>query len=634
MKAYLFDIECYKNFFCCGFKEVKTGEKKVFALYDIQGQKVNNLSGLSSFVRNNILIGFHNKEYDNQLVNFLLTHWHVLSILPIKLINKQLFKESTEIIQKDSIKHKYNLPFRSCDLMAIGTIKSSLKHIGVSLKHELLQSLPIPWDQEIKTLEQVEILYKYNWNDIEITEKLYHKLRKAVLSRLEIESAEGFHALDITKSGISNLLTIKMYSEVTGLDKSSFINLRTKRNVINLKDCISPIIKYKTKELQDLLKSIKSKSVNGDGSDDFSQFFRFGNTFYKIAKGGIHDHMKNTIRIAKDDYIIRDADVGSYYPRIIEKFDVFPEHFDHRVKAKYAEYTDLRLKIKKTEPVKAEILKIVLNSFFGKYGSDTFFLYDPKALYSVTLNGQLSLIMLIESLELAGIEVFSANTDGITCYFHKSKEEDYKRICKEWEEYTKLELEFADYDRIYMMNCNNYFVLKEEKLYKTKGFFSTEFDPMKGFDSPIITEAVIKYFKDKIPVRQTIESHSDILDFTSCQNKDKTYYYKYRRVVEGEVVEEIHNYDIRYYASKGGGLLIKSNGDKDISMIANQNVTIINDVNNPYPQANPIDYDYYVKKAIDVINDLIKGKERYSDAVKKWLKDKSKLHPSNQLTLL
>lgn len=621
--AYLFDVETFPNVFMVTFREVKTRLDHTFWIYDIGTHQANDMLKIVSFVSNTLLIGFNNKNYDNPMVNFLCKNYAVLHGYPPAALCRVLFKESQKIIESSYNENKYDLTFRSCDLMAIGTIKRSLKLIGVKLKHEWLQELPYRFDEKIKTIDQLKMIKKYNLNDIDITEKLYYKLRNDVKERLKIEDQEGIEVLDVTRSSIANMLTIKMYQELTGLDKSSFINLRTYRKSVKIKDCISPIITYRSKHLNDFLNSIKKLEISSNVKGDFRQEITINKTTYTIAKGGIHDAMKNTIRIAKDGYIIKDADVGSYYPRIIQHFDAFPEHLDNRVKQGYIKLIDERIAVKKTNPVKADLYKIILNSFYGKYGSDTFFLYDPKAMYQVTLNGQLSLIMLIEELEHNGIEVFSANTDGITAYFHKDLEPVYDKICKDWEEYTKLNLEYSYYDEIYMRNANNYFVIKDKKIYKEKGYFSTGFDPMQGFDKPIIPDAIKEYFLNRIPVRQTIEEHKDILDFTTCQNKDKKFHYLYKFIVNGEYKEERFDQALRYYASKGGGLLVKTEGKKnkkgkfeEEAMIANQNVTLINDVTAPYPLENPIDYDYYVKQAIAVINDLIRPIVESNEKVK------------------
>lgn len=54
-------------------------------------------------------------------------------------------------------------------------------------------------------------------------------------------------------------------------------------------------------------------------------------------------------------------------------------------------------------------------------------------MYQVTINGQLFLLMLIEKLELAGIHVISANTDGIVSIIPNDKFELYCNLCHEWE---------------------------------------------------------------------------------------------------------------------------------------------------------------------------------------------------------
>lgn len=52
---------------------------------------------------------------------------------------------------------------------------------------------------------------------------------------------------------------------------------------------------------------------------------------------------------------------------------------------------------------------------YGAFRDSNDFLYDPYCTYRTTINLQLCLIMLIEELELNGINVVSANTDGIVC---------------------------------------------------------------------------------------------------------------------------------------------------------------------------------------------------------------------------
>ena len=57
--------------------------------------------------------------------------------------------------------------------------------------------------------------------------------------------------------------------------------------------------------------------------------------------------------------------------------------------------------------------KVSLNGTFGKLFSRHSIFYAPEFGIAVTIGGQLSLLMLIERLELSGIRVVSANTDGV-----------------------------------------------------------------------------------------------------------------------------------------------------------------------------------------------------------------------------
>lgn len=105
----------------------------------------------------------------------------------------------------------------------------------------------------------------------------------------------------------------------------------------------------------------------------------------------------------------------------------------------------------KRHKIKAEGLKIAINRMYGAFRDINDYLYDPKCTYKVTINLQLCLLMLIEALELKGIKVISANTDGIVCIIKPEQEADYKACCDWWQEYNNFELEFTNYESIFVM---------------------------------------------------------------------------------------------------------------------------------------------------------------------------------------
>ena len=153
-----------------------------------------------------------------------------------------------------------------------------------------------------------------------------------------------------------------------------------------------------------------------------SQKFKFGKKLnfrlntYTLGIGGLHTDEKPAKYYSNDVVKISSCDVGSFYPSIMINYGIKPDHIDKRFIDILKRITSERLVAKKAkDKVKAESYKIVVNSTFGKTGYDNHWLYDPATLLGVTLNGQLFLLMLIEKLELAGIKVISANTDGIEC---------------------------------------------------------------------------------------------------------------------------------------------------------------------------------------------------------------------------
>src|SRR5690606_34636801 len=121
--------------------------------------------------------------------------------------------------------------------------------------------------------------------------------------------------------------------------------------------------------------------------------------------------------------------------------NIKPEHLDDTFLAVLRRVTEERLAAKKAgQSTKAEALKITINSIFGKLASDTMWLLDYKAFLSVTLNGQLYLLMLVEMLHKAGIHCISANTDGVVARVHERDNATYQAVCDEWMARTRCAL--------------------------------------------------------------------------------------------------------------------------------------------------------------------------------------------------
>src|SRR5712671_6015608 len=100
--------------------------------------------------------------------------------------------------------------------------------------------------------------------------------------------------------------------------------------------------------------------------------------------------------------------------------EAFLTEFDalrqRRLAAKAAGQTDL-----------ANGLKIAINSIFGKTKSPYSWLCDPTVTVRTTLLGQLTLLWIIDALaDAEGVEVISANTDGVTLKVRRDKVDSIK----------------------------------------------------------------------------------------------------------------------------------------------------------------------------------------------------------------
>lgn len=99
--------------------------------------------------------------------------------------------------------------------------------------------------------------------------------------------------------------------------------------------------------------------------------------------------------------------------------------------------------------VMADGFKLSANSVYGKSNDKHSFLFDPIYTLKTTLNGQLMLSMLCEKLNTSiDLTMLQVNTDGITVKIRKTDLDLYYTICKEWEVYTKLTLEYVEYSKM------------------------------------------------------------------------------------------------------------------------------------------------------------------------------------------
>jgi hypothetical protein len=617
--------------------------------------------------------GYNNNKYDRLMLSALLMYYNQFD-KPSKLI-EFLYDTSQRIIRNSdndalwqdnftNMLMKNRLNFRDLDLFQIFRLDhfhKSLKQTSINIKWYNLLEYHMPPISELDvdyyyrltenrglSIEQLNRLYRnsferylhpawkkemeeYNDNDVFICCELVRMNQEEIRLRYMISKEYEINVLSASRSTIADKVIVKLYSKFTGLHPKRFIDTKTIRRKIEVSEILSDKIQFLSPQLNDLLQSLRSLVLRGE-KGEFERTFTYAGTSYTLATGGLHSNEIPAIYVADDKQTIVDRDVTSYYPNLIRSLKVCQKHLnpkawfriadtivDERTEHKHlAKDKSLSLILQIKHFTAAACLKIVANAgIFGKMGSEKSFLCDKKAMYKVTINGQLFLLMLIERLEDAGIHVISANTDGIVTIVPKGLEETADNICHWWEKHLGLELEFTSYSKYITEGVNSYLTVKTDGKKKFKGRMNPKMyleDLSKGYNSPIVAKAVTEYFINGTPVMETLRNSKSILDFCRTQNVNRKYYIEYTHVVDHKMVVEEVQRDTRFYVSLTGGSLMKveilgwdENNQpklKKSSLCAGQRVTVCNLVEDKDISELNINYLYYYNECMAIIEPI------------------------------
>lgn len=323
--------------------------------------------------------------------------------------------------------------------------------------------------------------------------------------------------------------------------------------------------------------------------------------------GGIHASLSEKLVKETKKYIIRDADVSSMYPNIAISNRVYPEHLGEGFCDIYLDVYEQRKSYPKGSAENA-MLKLALNSVYGDSNNQYSVFFDSMYTMKITVNGQLSLLMLAEQLlEIEGLKLVQLNTDGLTVALPVNKEEEYKEVCEQWEKQVGLQLEFVDYSRMMIRDVNNYIAVYKKGGVKRKGAYQYEglgwHQNQSSLVIPMIAEAMMIKGKDPEEFVQEHFKAGNVFDFMLRTKVDKSS--KLVLVLNEKDVEQQRI--CRYYPSKSGGKLVKimkplansEDGlDRRLSIDASWNVKTCNNMKD---FDGDIDLDYYVAEAMKLV---------------------------------
>jgi hypothetical protein len=244
---------------------------------------------------------------------------------------------------------------------------------------------------------------------------------------------------------------------------------------------------------------------------------------FQIGVGGLHSVDEPGVFQSDDTHVIIDLDVTSYYPSIIIQNRLAPNQIGPDFYKDMRLLRDKRVAAKKAgDKVTSDAIKLIVNSTFGHLNNRWSPLRSIPDALRITVNGQLYLLMLIESLHDNGAQILSANTDGVTIRWTRGAAELFlDGIIADWQSATGFVLERADYAVYARRDINGYLALTSEGKVKLKGAFQP--DAAKG-DGQVVKQAAIANILHGTPIDHFIHETfrtsgiRPFLYYQRCQN--------------------------------------------------------------------------------------------------------------------
>tara|TARA_R110000796_G_scaffold114269_2_gene225964 strand:+ start:2173 stop:4134 length:1962 start_codon:yes stop_codon:yes gene_type:complete len=633
--VWVYDIETYPNIFTFVFRLV--GEERELKIFEISKRK-NELPELVQFLRRKglKLIGYNNVAFDYPILHFILRNPNTNLYALFNYVQNKIIGSDFPIIPKwDIVIPQVDLyKINHYDNMARAT---SLKWLEFSLRWGKLQDLPFKPGTVIPE-DQFDYLIEYNINDVDFTYRFLSECMNAIMFRQEMNKVLDTDVMNYSDVKIGEYLNRTTYERISEIPYKYFKKSRTHRSTIHIKDLVPDYISFKTKYMQDFLDEIISKSFHVD--EKFERHIKFGGISMKVAKGGLHSEDTPKIFKCKPGWTLKEKDVGSMYPASMINGKMYPEHLGEAwyegIKSLYEERAyKLKPEMKKLDKKSAayrfldskqNAYKLAMNGGgYGKTGSEFSWQFDPLIMLKVTFKGQLSLLMLMEEYAELGVELISANTDGIVIHYPDELEDEVNRIHKEWEDLTLYILEDTSYAQIIFRDVNNYIAeIIDEKTkarikMKFKGCF--EFDPElhKNNSQRIVPIAIMEYLINGVPIVDTITNPG--YEFVNSRGKkEKTTIYDYCKGVKkmkqtyGYVfISPTNRIDIpdkvvRFYISNSGIKMYKlydEDGDRMSTICKGYCVEPFMDFHER--EDYNIDYNYYINECNKIIEPVERG---------------------------
>lgn len=521
------DTECFWDYWLCMFD---TGE-----VFEMWPGKPLDIQGLAATLRRYTVVSFNGNNYDMPLICLALqgASTHDLKTMSDRIINERL--QGWQVCRTfDWIDH--------IDLMNVLPGEGGLKAYMGKMHSKRLQDSPIDFNASVTPEQRPSIRY-YCGNDISGNRDAFNAMKSQIALRVEMSKEYGIDlrsksdaqiAEAVMKSLLPNKVAVPhvpsgttfQYRPPAWMRFQTLDLLQRLANLdftVNITGGVSPPYHADFIDWGDKQERLSPHGAFVKRPKDWQvRPVQIGQARYAMGTGGLHSMESKVCHVASADYELSDHDVASYYPSLILQTGVYPQQIGADFARIYNGWYDRRLAAKAAGNKKdANSLKTLLNGTFGKLGSRYSIFYVPSEMIQVTVGGQLSLLMLIEMLELCGIQVISANTDGIVLKTHKSLAPLRAQVIAWWESVTGFVTERTDYRLLASRDVNSYVAITTDNKVKLKGALAPPEPGPSGWPNPtgqVSVDAVVAYLQHGTPLEQTVRACTDIRQFIHVRN--------------------------------------------------------------------------------------------------------------------
>lgn len=507
-----FDFEVFKEDWLVVFLDMSAKEQTVI---------VNDPDALRAYYEahiNDIFVGYNSKGYDQYILKGILAGFDP------KLINDYIIVEGNPGWLFSNELMKYPLTTYDCMENIDRGLKVLEGFLGASIEET---SVPFDIDRKLTQAEIEETIRYCAW-DVEQTMTVFMHRYSDFQSRFGLVQTYGLPLRDISKTKAqlsAKILGAQAIGHKADLDEFD----------LSLPDTLR-IEKYQ--HIADWYMDESNRTYYKAGRKN-QLITQVAGVEHVFGYGGVHG--------ARRKYHGRgfflNVDVASLYPSLMIEYNLHSRAIPDP--AKFREIRDTRLEYKHAGDPRQAALKIVLNSTYGAMKDKHSPLFDPRQANLVCVYGQILLVDLMEHLEaVPGLQIIQSNTDGVLMKL--AREEDYDvvdDIAHDWEQRTRLDLEFEEYREVFQKDVNGYLMVDHDGGYKAKGAWLKKLGPL-DCDLPIVNKALVDYMVRGIPVERTIYEAEMLKDFQLVGKASS----KYEGILHGE--QMLNERVIRMFASK------------------------------------------------------------------------------------